>query len=310
MREITVNKNDADQRVDKFLSKTLPKLPKNLMYKYIRNKKIKVNGKRCQIDQRLEENDILRLYIAEEFFDVKKDTTFLQVSSDIDVVYEDENIIVMNKPVGLLTHGDIHEGSDTLVNRMKKYLYEKNEYRYENEQSFTPSLAHRIDRNTQGLVIGAKNAESLREVNRFIREGYIDKFYLALVEGILPKKHDVWIHYHKKENQKIKISKNMKEGSKEVKLEYKVLDVRNKISLVEVELHSGKSHQIRAQFASEGYPLLGDFRYGAGKKDFIYQALCAYRLCFHIQDESSLAYLNDKEIKLTSIILLDYFKTL
>ena len=310
MREITVNRNDANQRVDKFLSKVLPTLPKNLMYKYIRNKKIKVNGKRCQIDQRLNEYDILRLHIAEEFFEVKKDITFLHASNDLDVVYEDENIIIMNKPIGLLSHGDSNEYSDTLVNRMRKYLYDKKEYKYENEQSFAPSLAHRIDRNTQGLVIAAKNSESLREINRLIREGCIDKYYLALVDGRLPKKHETWVHYHKKENQKIKIYKEYKQGFKEVKMEYTILDVRHNVSLVEVLLHSGKSHQIRSQFAFERYPLLGDLRYGAKKKDFIYQALCAYRLCFRIKDNSLLSYLDGKEIKLSSIVILDYFKRL
>jgi len=310
MRELIVNQNDANQRVDKFLNKALPKLPTNLMYKYIRNKKIKVNGMRCQINQRLEENDVVRLYIAEEFFEVEKDTSFLQVKEKLDVVYEDANIIVMNKPIGLLTHSDIHEEVDTLVNRMRKYLYDKKEYDYANEQSFAPALAHRLDRNTQGLVLGAKTAESLRELNRFIREGYIDKFYLALVEGILPIKCDTWVHYHKKQNQKIEIFKTAKEDCKEVKLAYKVLEEKHKISLVEVKLHSGKSHQIRAQFAYVGYPLLGDFRYGAKQQGFVYQALCAYRLCFHIHEESILSYLDKKEIKLTSIVLLDYYKTL
>ncbi|MDF9824139.1 23S rRNA pseudouridine955/2504/2580 synthase [Breznakia sp. PF5-3] len=307
MQTIHVYENDANQRVDKFLQKALPKLPKSLMYKYIRNKKIKVNGKRCKPEQKLCNGDIFSCYIAEEFFETKKDMTFLKAKSELQVIYEDTNILIMNKPVGLLVHSDQNEDIDTLINRMKKYLHEKGEYNPESEQSFAPALAHRIDRNTQGLVIGAKNAESLRNINLLIKERRLDKFYLALIKGIPNKNADTWIHYHKKENQKIIIRDIEEVGYKQMKTKYHVLKTKQDISLVEIELFSGRAHQIRAQFAHMGFPLLGDLRYGSTHTDFQYQALCAYKLVFHSSNNDYFSYLDGKEITLNRILLLDYF---
>lgn len=306
MRKFVIQVNDADQRVDKFIQKAIPLLPKTLMYKSIRNKKIKVNNKRCEISQRLQVNDEVICFIAEEFFEDVKDQTFLKAPKALDVVYEDENIIIMNKAVGLLAHSDSNEGVDCLVNRMKHYLYAKQEYDYKNEQSFSPSLCHRIDRNTQGMVIGAKNAMALRSINEAIRNNEITKKYICIVEGHMPLKQETVIAYHKKENQQVSISLKEKEGYKQIITKYKVLEEKNNLSSVEIELVTGKSHQIRALMASLHHPLYGDTRYGAKKQTYKYQALCAYDLEMNNLPEG-LSYLNHKKFKIKDIDFLSLF---
>lgn len=295
MRKIKVFENDANQRVDKFIQKALPTLPKNLMYKYIRNKKIKLNGKRCEISTKLVVGDEFTCYIAEEFFEVEKDNLFLKASIDLKIVYEDENIIIMNKEKGLLAHSDEIGQIDSLIHRMKHYLYHKNEYDFENEQSFAPALCHRIDRNTQGIVIGAKNAQALRDMNEAIKNHCVDKFYLCVVEGIFAKKQDKIIAYHQKINQEVKITDKPQIGYDEIVTGYRVVSERNNLSLLEIELFTGKSHQIRAVMAHLKHPLYGDVKYGAKKRDYSYQALCAYRVCFHDMPQV-LNYLNGREI--------------
>lgn len=295
MRKIRVFENDANQRVDKFIQKALPTLPKSLMYKYIRNKKIKLNGKRCEISTKLVVGDEFTCYIAEEFFEVEKDNLFLKAPIDLHIIYEDENIIIMNKEKGLLAHSDEIGQIDSLVHRMKHYLYEKNEYDFENEQSFAPALCHRIDRNTQGIVIGAKNAQALRDINEAIKERCVDKFYLCVVEGIFEEKQKKILAYHQKVNQQVKIVGKPQDGFHEIETGYKVLLEKNNLSLLEIELFTGKSHQIRALMAYLKHPLYGDVKYGAKKREYLYQALCAYRVCFHDMP-SSLNYLNGMEI--------------
>lgn len=303
MRKILIKENDANQRVDKFLSKSLPKLPTSLMYKYIRNKKIKVNGKRCEVKQMLQTGDELTCYIAEEFFEVQKDYTFLKAQPKLDILYEDDNLLIMNKEVGLLVHSDDKVEDDTLVNRMKHYLYNKGEYHIEEEQSFTPSLCHRIDRNTQGIVIGAKTAQALRDMNKRIHDGALIKKYLCIVEGIVSKKEDTITAYHKKENQVVSILDHMQTGYKEIKTGYRVIKEEKNLSLLEVCLYSGKSHQIRAMMAHLKHPLYGDTKYGAKKRAYPYQALCAYQVYFQPVNDS-LSYMNEKKIEIEHIDFL------
>ena len=310
MREIIIGKNDADQRVDKFIMKTMKDMPKSLMYKYIRNKKIKVNKKRCEISQRLMEGDRMQCYIAEEFFDREVNQKFLQVPSHLDVVYEDEQLLIVDKPVGLLAHSDTREVEDNLADRLLHYLYLKKEYDPDQKQSFAPALCHRIDRNTQGIVICAKSSEALRYMNEKIRNRELDKRYLCIVEGTLKKKQDTLILYHKKlDHNKAEIIPYEKEGYQQIKTGYRVLDEKQDKSLVEVELMTGKSHQIRAVMAYLHHPLLGDVKYGARKGVIPYQALCAYQISFHFEDEDGvLAYLNHKTFTLEHIGLKEYYR--
>ena len=185
MRELTIGKNDAGQRVDRFVSKALPLLPPALLQKYIRLKRIKVNGGRAQRDQRLQEGDVLQLYINDEFFDKpREDNLFLTLfRPSLDIVYEDENLMLLNKRPGLVVHADETEKVNTLINHIQAYLYQKREWNPRWENAFTPALCNRIDRNTGGIVIAAKNAETLRIINQKIRDREIDKRYLCITVG-------------------------------------------------------------------------------------------------------------------------------
>ena len=301
MKEFIINENDADQRVDKFIQKTMKTMPKSLMYKYIRNKKIKVNRKRCEISQRLQVGDTMQCYIPEEFYEVATMRSFLQVPNALDVVYEDDAVLLMNKPKGLRAHSDTSEVQDNLADRLLHYLYCKKEYDPTTEQSFTPALCHRIDRNTQGLVIAAKTAAALRCMNEKIALRQVEKKYLCIVQGKLKKKQDHIVLYHRNNEQNTaEVIDREREGDTRMEKGYRVLQEAERYSLVEVELHSGKSHQIRALMSWLGHPLLGDVKYGARKtKEKTYQALCAYHVAFHFQgDACCLQYLNGRAFEL------------
>lgn len=304
MKSFEIKSNDANQRLDKFIRKSLPNLPQSLMYKYIRIKRIKVNGKRAEISTMLHIGDKVDMYINDEFF-VKPETRydFTGASKNIDIIYEDENIVLMNKKAGLLCHPDDKEYVDTLITRLKRYLYDKGEYIPDDENSFTPSLVNRIDRNTGGIVIAAKNADSLRILNAQMKKRNMRKFYLCVIHGIPAKSNGLLEGYLVKDekNNIVKVSHKETSGSKEIKTKYSIIakDEINNLSLVEVELLTGRTHQIRAHFASIGHPLLGDGKYGTNKlnKTWGYkkQFLYSYKLIFNFdEDAENLSYLNSR----------------
>lgn len=300
MRSFIINENDSGQRVDKFILKAIPKLPKSIMYKLIRKKDIKVNGKRCEISTRLNPGDKVDVYINDKLNNVKKDCSFMNAPTEIQIVYEDDNILVVNKPAGLTVHCDNEHENDTLINRIKHYLCNKGSYDPDAENSFSPALCSRLDRNTCGLVTAAKNAASLRELNECVRNDKVNKIYRCAVVGTPPISEDTLKAYHFKENigNIVKISDSPLNGYKKIKTGYKVLRSNSELSLLEVKLYTGRTHQIRAHLAYIGIPVLGDGKYGNLSANKHYQrysqCLCAYSLEFNFAAGSILEYLNDK----------------
>ena len=316
MREMTIGKNDAGQRLDRFVSKSLPLLPPALLQKYIRIKRIKVNGARAQRDQRLQVGDVLQLYINDEFFDKPcEENMFLTLfKPSLDIVYEDENIMLLNKRPGLVVHADETEKVNTLINHIQAYLYQKREWNPRWENAFTPALCNRIDRNTGGLVIAAKNAETLRIINQKIRDREIDKRYLCITLGVpKPPKGKIECFLLKDEKKKqVAVYHRPVSGAKTALTLYRTLETRGELSLLEVELQTGRTHQIRASFADLGCPLLGDGKYGNGEKNRKYgetrQALYSYKLTFDFPtDAGILDYLKGKTFEVENVPFCDKY---
>lgn len=315
MKEFIIEKNDSGQRLDKFISKAVPNLPQSLMYKYIRLKRIKLNGKRCEISTRLNVGDILQMYINDEFFgETSCEKEFLSVPADIDVVYEDENILLVNKKCGMVVHEDDEKTADTLINRITHYLFKKGEYDPEREASFAPALCNRLDRNTSGIVICAKNAESLRLLNRIVKEREITKNYLCITLGTpKPKEATLTAYLEKNEaTNTVYVSDKKTPSNKTIVTKYTVLKSKNNLALCEIDLITGRTHQIRAHMAHIGHPLLGDGKYGINQENrargIKTQALCAYKLTFNFKtDAGILNYLNGKSFEIKDIWFVNEF---
>lgn len=313
MTEIIITKNDAGQRADRFLAKAYPNLTPPLVCKLMRKKRIKLNGARTEPNVKLKEGDVFRFYLGEELLSdqaVKRANDFREVPSDIAVVYEDENILLVDKPVGMPVHEDNDNTADTLINRILCYLWKKGEYDPEGERSFAPALCNRIDRNTCGIVIAAKNAESLRVLNQKLRDRELVKLYLCVVSGVPEPREGTLTAYLQKLEQenRVIISDRKTPENLTVKTKYRVLESRGEppASLVEVDLLTGRTHQIRAHFAHIGHPLLGDGKYGDNRLNkqlgFKWQALCSYKLAFRFTtDAGCLEYLNGKEFMVGDI---------
>ena len=308
MRILTVNRNDAGQRLDKFLSKAVKGLPMSLMYKFIRTKKIKVNRKRCEQNYILQQGDEIQLFIKDEFFGSpeqdKTTGTLASIKPKLSIVYEDENIILLNKRPGVLVHEDTEGADNTLTMHLKAYLYQRGEYDPDGEQSFAPAMCNRIDRNTGGIVIAAKNAEALRIMNQKIKDGQVSKFYICAVHGV-PKRREATLRaWLKKDssNNTVTISDTQRQGYKEIITKYRIIKTSGDRALLEIDLITGRTHQIRAQMAHIGHPLLGEGKYANNRSDraegYKYQALYAYRVRFDFEGDDALAYLRGKEFSL------------
>ena len=315
MKEFTIGPNDAGQRLDRFLAKAVPLLPASLAQKYIRIKRIKCNGARAERDTRLKAGDVLQLYINDEFFDKpREDNAYLTVAAPkLNIVYEDEHVLLVDKRPGLAVHP--HDGAEygrTLIDHIQAYLYQKREWSPRAENSFTPALCNRIDRNTGGIVIAAKTAETLRVLNQKIKDREMDKRYLAIVEGTPKPREGSLKGYLFKDAKKnrVFVTDTPQPGAKTCQTNYRTITSANGLSLVECELITGRTHQIRAQFAHAGHPLLGDGKYGRLDKRFDrnYQALYSYKLTFQFTtDAGALAYLNGRSFQVDKVDFVDEY---
>ncbi len=310
MREFTIGKNDAGQRLDRFVAKNLPLLPPALLQKYIRLKRIKVNGKGSKRDVRLNTGDILQLYINDEFFDKpSEENMFLTVFQPrLNIVYEDENLLLVDKRPGMVVHADETEKVNTLINHIQAYLYQKREWNPRWENAFAPALCNRIDRNTGGIVIAAKNAETLRILNEKIRDHEIEKSSLCITVGRPNPPQGKIEGFLLKDEAKKQVSFHRRPvpGGKTAVTLYKTLETRGPLSLVECRLLTGRTHQIRVSMAQIGCPLLGDGKYGNGAVNRSYhetrQALYSYKLAFTFPtDAGILSYLRGREFTVEAV---------
>lgn len=314
MKAFTISSNDAGQRVDRFLSKACPRLPQGLMYKYIRKKRVKLNAKRCEISTILTAGDLLELYISDELLEFEPQTDFHFVKGEFDIIYEDDNLLLINKPIGLVVHEDNENTVDTLINRIKRYLSDKGEWDPNKESSFAPALCNRLDRNTGGIVIAAKTASALRILNQKIKDREIKKLYLCVLSGKLDKKSATLTAYIEKDSTQnlVRVSDTKTRNNLSAITRYLVIDENEKTSLVEVDLITGRTHQIRAHFAYIGHPLLGDGKYGNNRINklcsYKKQALFAYRLTFEFTTfAGELSYLTGKSFEVKDVWLRDKY---
>ncbi len=316
LRKITVVKNSAGQRIDRFLLKIFPAMSQGAVCRLIRKKDIKVGGKRTEPAYKLCDGDEISVYAPEEMLAEKQsDSGFMSAAGTVTVIYEDENILLADKEPGLLVHEDDEGNGDTLINRIKKYLYDKGEYSPDKEECFAPALCNRIDRNTSGIVIAAKNAESLRILNQKIRDRELTKLYLCAVCGTPDKREDTLTAYLFKDSteNRVVITDKKSPENRTIVTKYRVLSTNSDgDSLLEVDLITGRTHQIRAHLAYIGHPLLGDGKYGSNRinkeKGYKFQALCSHKLRFEFStDAGILSYLDGKEFETKNIWFLEKF---
>ncbi|MBD5081723.1 MAG: RluA family pseudouridine synthase [Ruminococcaceae bacterium] len=318
-KEIVIGENDCGQRLDRFLTKAFPSLKSGIINKAVRNKDIKINGKRTEAAYRLEKGDRLYMFFPDSLIEPKSldPDDFMKAADMLNILYEDDNIILADKEQGLVVHSDNDGTADTLINRIKKYLFVKGEYDPKKENAFAPALCNRIDRNTCGIVIAAKNAEALRILNDKIKNRELSKKYICIAVGELPKKEDTLTAYLQKDSDanQVRISNTKTPQNLTIKTKYKVLDYCKGLSLVEIDLLTGRTHQIRAHLAHIGHPLLGDGKYGNNRVNVKYgfdkQALCSYKLTFDFTTGGgALDYLNKKSFEVKSIPFRSFWNSL
>lgn len=274
MTELRITDNDAGQTLEKYLQKSLPALPRSLMFKAIRNKKIKVNRRRAQTKQILAPDDTVQIFLPP---DVLENEPFVPGSADLKVVWENEDLMVVWKPAGLLSQKDEPGVQDDLNSRIRTLLYSRGIWNPDTDRSFRPSAAHRLDRNTRGLVLAGKTAAGAREAARMIRQGQVEKHYHALVQGDITKPMQLRL-YLKKEDTKALVRDTPAEGYQKADMDVTPLKREGNNTLVDVHLLTGRFHQVRASMAHIGHPLAGDVKYG-GNPGRSYD-LEACTLCF------------------------------
>ncbi|MGL4951578.1 MAG: RluA family pseudouridine synthase [Mycoplasma sp.] len=320
MIEIRINHDEVDTRLNVFLLDYFPDWTKSTINKKLKNQMIKINGKKKDFNYRLRRNDVLVIYEdgeePENNLEQKKyimDLWFTEFSSWLDIVYEDENFVIINKQVGLMSHPN-HTICDSVQTRLLHYLYEKREFNPSYNNTFIPSICHRLDRNTSGLLICAKNAKSLAAMNKAIMNREVTKNYRCLVYGQMPQDHEKLIAYHFKNSYEnvVYISSTPKEGYKEILTEYTVVWYKDGYSCIDINLISGRTHQIRAHLNFIKHPIVGERKYNSNttKQDdrFSSQALLCNKLSFNIKPSSPIAYLNKKVFTVNDVWFEDNLK--
>lgn len=315
MRELLIGKNDGDQRLDRFLRKYLDKAPYSFIQRMIRRKNIELNGQRAKGETIIKEGDRIQLYLADETIDKFRDLEEISQSKHRpSIIYQDKNIILINKDIGVLSHGA--EGqAENVVDGLINYLYEKGEYDPAQEKTFVPSICNRLDRNTSGIIIGAKNAPALRTINQAIRENQIRRFYKTIVKGQLEINQAMEGYLVRdRELRKVEVLEAKEDGGKQIRTRIRTLDIAGDYSLLEIELLTGRTHQIRAHLSHLGHPLIGDGKYGDRGLNQVFrekfnlrsQLLDAYRIEFKSMEEP-LGYLSKREFTSST---QDIFKTI
>ena len=313
MKRFTATTNDDGVRLSRFCEKLCPSMPKGMLYKSFRNKRIKVNGKKQDADYRIKTGDLIELYINDEFFAEVKTETFIinkEYKNRLDILYEDENILLVYKPQGLLCHSD-NKSEENLVDIVISYLTNKGEYIPAKENSFTPALCNRIDQGTEGIVIAAKNYHALADMNTIIRDNLLSKRYYAVTSKAVNGKYSAFLTRDKQTKKVSVTSKAINNESKHITTIFKTVEVKNNYNLIECTLITGRTHQIRAHLAYLGAGILGDKKYGISVKGLKSQLLCAYKIIFgDINADNSLAYLSGKEFELKNNFVRNYFEKL
>lgn len=311
MRQFTANKNDNGVRLSRFVERVTTGLTTGAMYKAFRNKRIKVNGKKTTPDYRLVENDMVEMYINDEFFANSKRQTTQRSSAPVLVEWQDDNIALLFKPAGVLCHSDNTKDS-TLASAFCAYLQERGEHIPEKANGFTPALCNRLDRGTEGLIIGAKTYPALRDMNALLRTELVQKYYLCVTVGVpQPGIYSGFLTRDKAGKNSIVTGAEVN-GSKPIKTGIEVMETCGNLALCKIALYTGRTHQIRAHLAFLNTPVLGDRRYGLLAANRRYhtntQLLCAWELQLAPQlPESALQYLQGESFTASRATVLSWW---
>ena len=285
MRQIQISDNQAGQRFDKLLLKYLNKSSKGFIYKMLRKKNITLNGKKATGNELLQVGDEVKLFLAEETLQKFSQTIDYGVAKELDIVYEDDDILILNKPIGVLSQKA--EKVDVSINEMAiSYLLESSQLAEEELQTFRPSICNRLDRNTSGLIVVGKSLLGSQEMARLFKERGLRKYYLSVVKGNVSESKHIQGYLVKTKENKVQIHTEKSENADYIETQYKPLYTNGEYTVLQVHLITGKTHQIRASLASCGYPIIGDYKYGQGhinayfkeKYNLKSQCLHAYQL--------------------------------
>ena len=316
MRELVISKYEAGQRFDKFLAKYMELAPKSFFYKMMRKKNITLNGKKAAGNEKLEKGDTVKLFLSEETIEGfrEKKKRAVHTGAKLDILYEDEQVMLINKPAGMLSQ-KAEKGDISMVEHLISHLLDTGEVTEEMLKTFRPSLCNRLDRGTEGLVLAAKSYTALRDLNTIIRDDLMKKEYLTITVGAPPQGRFVAWLQHSEKNNKVHIHARESEGCKQIITEVTVIRQAGPFALCRIGLITGRTHQIRAHLAYLGHPVLGDIKYGNRKMNersgLKTQALCAQRLTFgRIPEENTLHYLSGKVIKLNDPEIIKTFERL